>query len=142
MGKNFLDFFHEADADVFCLQGDELQAGQIDLDLPGIINYWNYARKKGYSGTALFTKKSRFLAALRNWRGEHMITKEEPLITAEFPEYYVITCYTPNSQNEACQTGLPYGVGGCVARLFKRPGRKEAGYFLRVTLMWRIRRLT
>ena len=57
VGKNFLDFFHEADADVFCLQETKLQAGQIDLQLPGYHQYWNYAEKKGYSGTALFTKK-------------------------------------------------------------------------------------
>ena len=57
VGKNFLDFFHEADADVFCLQETKLQAGQIDLELPGYHQYWNYAEKKGYSGTALFTKK-------------------------------------------------------------------------------------
>ena len=61
VGKGFLDFFKEADADVFCIQESKLQEGQIDLELPGYFQYWNYAEKKGYSGTALFCKRSRFL---------------------------------------------------------------------------------
>ena len=98
VGKNFLDFFHEADADVFCLQETKLQAGQIDLDLPGYHQYWNYAEKKGYSGTALFTKEEPLSVAYGIGVEEH--DHEGRVITAEFPEYYVITCYTPNSQNE------------------------------------------
>ena len=113
---------------------------QIDLDLPGYHQYWNYAEKKGYSGTALFTKEEPLSVAYGIGVEEH--DHEGRVITAEFPEYYVITCYTPNSQNELATTGLPYGVGGCVARLFKRPGRERSQLFSAVTLMWRIRRLT
>ena len=98
VGKNFLDFFHEADADVFCLQETKLQAGQIDLELPGYHQYWNYAEKKGYSGTALFTKKEPL--SVTYGIGVEAHDHEGRVITAEFPAYYVITCYTPNSQNE------------------------------------------
>ena len=98
VGKNFLDFFHEADADVFCLQETKLQAGQIDLELPGYHQYWNYAEKKGYSGTALFTKEEPL--SVTYGIGIEAHDHEGRVITAEFPEYYVITCYTPNSQNE------------------------------------------
>lgn len=103
VGKNFLDFFHEADADVFCLQETKLQAGQIDLDLPGYHQYWNYAEKKGYSGTALFTKEEPLSVTYGIGVEEH--DHEGRVITAEFPEYYVITCYTPNSQNELARLG-------------------------------------
>ena len=98
VGKNFLNFFHEADADVFCLQETKLQAGQIDLELPGYHQYWNYAEKKGYSGTALFTKKEPL--SVTYGIGVEAHDHEGRVITAEFPAYYVITCYTPNSQNE------------------------------------------
>ena len=98
VGKNFLDFFHEADADVFCLQETKLQAGQIDLELPGYHQYWNYAEKKGYSGTALFTKKEPL--SVTYGIGVEAHDHDGRVITAEFPAYYVITCYTPNSQNE------------------------------------------
>lgn len=98
VGKGFLDFFKEADADIFCLQETKLQQGQIDLDLPGYHQYWNYAEKKGYSGTAMFTKEEPVSVAYGIGIEEH--DREGRVITAEFPEYYVITCYTPNSQNE------------------------------------------
>lgn len=102
--KGFLDYFKEADADVFCIQESKLQEGQIDLDLPGYHQYWNYAEKKGYSGTALFTKEEPLSVAYGIGAEEH--DKEGRVIAAEFPEYYVITCYTPNSQNELAR--LPY----------------------------------
>lgn len=98
VGKGFLDYFREVDADIFCLQETKLQEGQIDLDLPGYHQYWNYAEKKGYSGTALFTKEEPLFVALGLGIPEH--DREGRVITAEFPEYYVITCYAPNSQNE------------------------------------------
>ncbi len=97
VGKGFLDIFHELDADIFCLQETKLQEGQIDLDLTGYHQYWNYAEKKGYSGTALFTKEEPISVTYGLGIEEH--DKEGRVITAEFPEYYVITCYTPNSQN-------------------------------------------
>lgn len=97
-GKGFLDFFRQADADVFCLQETKLQAGQLELDLPGYYQYWNYAEKKGYSGTALFTRQEPLSVTYGIGIPDH--DREGRVITAEFPDYYVITCYTPNSQNE------------------------------------------
>lgn len=98
VGKGFLEYFQKMDADIFCLQETKLQEGQIDLDLPGYHQYWNYAEKKGYSGTALFTKEEPIRVTYGMGIEEH--DHEGRVITAEFPEYYVITCYTPNSQNE------------------------------------------
>lgn len=97
-GKGFLDFFRQADADVFCLQETKLQAGQLELDLPGYYQYWNYAEKKGYSGTALFTRQEPLSVTYGIGIPEH--DREGRVITAEFQDYYVVTCYTPNSQNE------------------------------------------
>ena len=96
--KGFPEFFKKADADIFCLQETKLQAGQIELDLPGYHQYWNYARKKGYSGTALFTKEEPLAVTYGIDVPEH--DQEGRVITAEFPDYYVVTCYTPNSQAE------------------------------------------
>ena len=96
--KGFMDFFKEADADVFCIQESKLQAGQIDLDLPGYHQYWNYAEKKGYSGTALFTKQKPLSVTYGIGIPEH--DKEGRVITAEFADFYVVTVYTPNSQRE------------------------------------------
>ena len=97
-GKGFLDFFRQADADVFCLQETKLLAGQLELDLPGYYQYWNYAEKKGYSGTALFTRQEPLSVTYGIGIPDH--DREGRVITAEFPDYYVVTCYTPNSQNE------------------------------------------
>ena len=97
VGKGFLDFFREADANVFCIQESKLQEGQIELDLPGYHQYWNYARKKGYSGTAMFTKEEPVSVSYGIGMEEH--DTEGRVITTEFPEYYVVTCYTPNSQD-------------------------------------------
>ena len=96
--KGFLDFFNEVNADVFCLQETKLQAGQIDLQLDGYHMYWNYAEKKGYSGTALFTKEEPISVTYGLGIEEH--DKEGRVITAEFDDYYFVTCYTPNSKNE------------------------------------------
>ena len=98
MDKGFMDFFKEADADIFCLQETKLQAGQIELELPGYYQYWNYADKKGYSGTALFTKKEPLQVTYGIGVEEH--DHEGRVITAEFADYYVVTVYTPNSQRE------------------------------------------
>lgn len=98
VGKGFLDIFNELDADIFCLQETKLQAGQIDLDLHGYYQYWNYAEKKGYSGTAIFTKEEPLSVAYGIGIEEH--DKEGRVITLEFLDYYVITVYTPNSQTE------------------------------------------
>ena len=98
VGKGFLDFFKEVDADVFCIQESKMQAGQLDLDLPGYYQYWNYAEKKGYSGTAIFTKKEPM--SVVNGIGVEEHDKEGRVITLEFENYYMVTVYTPNSQNE------------------------------------------
>lgn len=96
--KGFMDFFRDVDADVFCLQETKLQEGQIALDMPGYYQYWNYAEKKGYSGTAMFTKKKPLQVTYGIGVEEH--DKEGRVITAEFEEYFVVTVYTPNSQRE------------------------------------------
>lgn len=96
--KGFLDVFKEMDADIFCLQETKLQEGQIDLDLPGYYDYWNYAQKKGYSGVALFTKEKPINVIYGLGIEKHDM--EGRVITAEFNDFYFLTCYTPNSQNE------------------------------------------
>lgn len=96
--KGFLDFFHEADADIFCVQETKLQEGQIDLKLPGYYQYWNYAVKKGYSGTAVFTKKEPMGVTYGIGMEEH--DQEGRVITLEYDSCYVVTVYTPNSQSE------------------------------------------
>lgn len=96
--KGFLDYFKSEDADIFCLQETKLQEGQIDLDLEGYHQYWNYAEKKGYSGTAIFTKKK----PLNVYYGINMEhhDKEGRVITLEFEDFFMVTVYTPNSQSE------------------------------------------
>ncbi len=98
MQKGFMDYFRQADADIFCLQETKMQAGQLELELPGYHQYWNYAEKKGYSGTALFTKKEPVKVTYGIGVEEH--DHEGRVITAEFQEYYVVTVYVPNSQRE------------------------------------------
>lgn len=97
MNKNFMEFFNEADADVFCLQETKLQEGQIEMDLPGYHQYWNYADKKGYSGTAIFTKKEPLSVTYGMGIDEH--DHEGRVITLEFDDFYFITVYVPNSQD-------------------------------------------
>ena len=104
VNKGFLDFFHSVDADAFCLQETKLQEGQISLELPGYFQYWNYAEKKGYSGTAIFVKEEPLAVFYGLGIEEH--DHEGRVITLEYPDYYLITCYTPNSQNELLR--LPY----------------------------------
>lgn len=96
--KGFLDFFGEADADIFCLQETKLQPGQLTLELPGYYQYFNSAEKKGYSGTAVFTRQEPLSVSYGIGMEEH--DHEGRVITLEFPEYYVVTVYTPNSQRE------------------------------------------
>lgn len=96
--KGFLDYFNEVNADIFCIQETKLQEGQIDLDLKEYHMYWNYAEKKGYSGTALFTKEKPISVKYGLGIEEH--DTEGRVITAEFDDYYVVTVYTPNSQDK------------------------------------------
>ena len=95
--KGFVESFKDLDADIFCLQETKLQAGQIDLDLPGYHQYWNYAEKKGYSGTAVFTKEEPISVFLGMDKAEH--DTEGRLITLEYENFYFVCCYTPNAQD-------------------------------------------
>ena len=96
MGKGFMDVFHALDADLFCLQETKLQEGQIQMDLPGYHQYWNYAEKKGYSGTAVFTKKEPLSVTYGLGIEEH--DHEGRVITLEFEDFYFVTVYTPNAK--------------------------------------------
>ena len=102
--KNFMEAFQSLDADVFCIQETKLQEGQIELALDGYYQYWNYAEKKGYSGTAIFTRQEPVAVTYGIGIEEH--DHEGRVITLEYPEYYIITVYVPNSQNELAR--LPY----------------------------------
>lgn len=94
--KGFEDYFHDENADFFCLQETKLQAGQIDLNLPDYHQFWNYAEKKGYSGTAVFAREKPL--SVSYGVGVPELDTEGRLITLEYPEFYLITCYTPNAQ--------------------------------------------
>lgn len=96
--KGFLDFFKETDADIFCLQETKLQEGQIELELEGYHQYWNYAERKGYSGTAIFTKQEPLSVSYGLGIEEH--DQEGRVLTLEFDNFYMVTVYTPNSKNE------------------------------------------
>ena len=98
MQKGFLEYFREADADVFCIQESKLQEGQVDLKTPGYHQYWNYAEKKGYSGVAIFSKAEPLNFTCGIGREEH--DKEGRVITLEYNDMYIVTVYTPNSQEE------------------------------------------
>ncbi len=98
MGKGFSDFFRQAQPDVLCLQETKMQPDQLDLDLPGYQQYWNSAEKKGYSGTALFTRIPPLSVSLGIGSPEH--DREGRAITAEFQDFFLLTCYSPNAQRE------------------------------------------
>ena len=96
VGKGFLDFFAESSADFFCLQETKLQEGQISLSTPGYGQHWNYAQKKGYSGTAIFAREEPL--SIVYGMGIEELDMEGRLITLEYPDFYLVTCYTPNAQ--------------------------------------------
>ncbi len=98
MGKNFMEDFNKLDADFFCLQETKLQAGQISLELPGYFQYWNYAEKKGYSGTVVFARLEPEAVTYGIGIEEH--DHEGRVITLTYPDFYLVTVYTPNSQRE------------------------------------------
>lgn len=104
VGKGFVDIFNELDADIFCLQETKLQAGQIELDLPGYEQYWNYAERKGYSGTAVFTRIHPLSAAYGMGIAGH--DTEGRVITLEYDKFYLVNVYTPNSKDGLAR--LPY----------------------------------
>ena len=97
-GKGFMDVFNNADADFFCIQESKMQAGQLELNMPRYHQYWNYAVKKGYSGTAIFAKEEPLNVAYGIGMEEH--DQEGRVITLEYDKFYMVTVYTPNSQNE------------------------------------------
>ncbi len=101
--KGFLDYFNELDGDIFCVQEIKLQEGQIDLELEGYHQYWNYAEKKGYSGTAIFTKEEPL--SVRYGLGIEEHDKEGRVITLEFDNFYLVNVYTPNSQRGLTRLG-------------------------------------
>lgn len=98
MGKGFMQVFESLNADIFCLNETKLQAGQIDLELPGYHQYWNYAEKKGYSGVAVFTKQEPL--SVQHGIGVSELDTEGRVLTLEFAQFYLVACYTPNSQRE------------------------------------------
>lgn len=98
VSKGFLEFFQEIDADIFCIQESKMQEGQLELELPGYHQYWNFAEKKGYSGTAVFTREEPVSVARGIGIEEH--DREGRVVTLEFDTFYLVTVYTPNSQNE------------------------------------------
>jgi len=103
MQKGFLEYFKEADADVFCIQESKLQEGQVDLKTPGYHQYWNYAEKKGYSGVAVFSKAEPLNFTCGIGKEEH--DREGRVITLEYNDMYIVTVYTPNSQEELARLG-------------------------------------
>lgn len=102
--KGFLDYFKEQDADIFCIQESKLQSGQIDLELEGYHQYWNYALKKGYSGTAVFTKEEPLTVTYGV--GDAETEDEGRIVTLEFPEFYLVNVYAPNAQRDLAR--LPF----------------------------------
>ncbi|MEG1847461.1 MAG: exodeoxyribonuclease III [Lachnospiraceae bacterium] len=96
--KGFLDYFNEVDADIFCIQESKMQEGNLVLELPGYYQYWNYAERKGYSGTAIFTKQEPL--RVQNGIGITEHDTEGRVVTLEYPDFYIITVYTPNSKQE------------------------------------------
>ena len=98
MGKGFMDFFNDQDADFFCLQETKLQAGQIEMDTPRHRDFWSYAEKKGYSGTAIFAKQEPL--SVRYGIGIPELDNEGRVVTLEYDNFFLVTCYTPNAQRE------------------------------------------
>ncbi len=121
--KGFLDYFNKVDADIFCIQESKLQEGQIDLELEGYYQYWNYAEKKGYSGTAIFTKEEPISVTYGLGIEEH--DNEGRVITVEFEEYYVITVYTPNSQRELVRLDYRMDWEDCFRNYIKGLDKKK-----------------
>ena len=115
-GKGFSDIFKQLDADFFCLQETKMQEGQLDLQFEGYKSYWNYAEKKGYSGTAIFTKHEPL--SVEYGIGIDVHDHEGRVITLEMEQFYLVCCYTPT-------LGVPHVVGGCLPQLSEALGPEE-----------------
>ena len=107
--KGFLDYFNEVNADFFCIQETKLQEGQIELELDGYYQYWNYALKKGYSGTAIFSKHKPL--SVKYGVGENEEEEEGRIITLEFEQFYLVNVYTPNSKRDLTRLELSFRMG-------------------------------
>lgn len=127
--KGFSDYFRTADADFFCIQESKLQEGQIELQLDGYYQYWNYAEKKGYSGTAVFAKKEALSAAYGIGIEEH--DHEGRVITLEYDQFYLVTVYTPNSQRELTRLSYRMRWEDAFLSYLKKLEEKKTGDFLR-----------
>ena len=127
MGKGFLAYFKDVDADIFCVQETKLQKGQIELDLEGYHQYWNYAVKKGYSGTALFTKQKPIEVTYGMGIEEH--DQEGRIITAEYEKFYLVTVYTPNSQSELARLAYRMEWEKCFLSYLKKLEEKKPVIF-------------
>ena len=125
--KGFLDYFQKADADIFCIQESKLQEGQIDLQLPGYFQYWNYAQKKGYSGTAVFTKEKPLSVNYGIGIEEH--DQEGRVIALEYGTYYFVTVYTPNSQSELARLSYRMDWEDAFLRYLKKLEQKKPVIF-------------
>ncbi len=123
VGKGFGDFFAAQDADFFCLQETKLQAGQINLDLPGYHQFWDYAQKKGYSGTAIFAKEEPI--SVTYGVGVEELDTEGRLITLEYENFYLVTCYTPNAQQGLARIGHRLKWDEAFRRHLKRLDEKK-----------------
>ena len=128
--KGFEDRFRELDADIFCLQETKCQQGQVELELPGYHQYWNYANRRGYSGTAIFTKREPLSAVYGIGIEEH--DKEGRVITLEFEEYYFVTVYTSQLPERAPPSGISYEMGRGFPGLSSETAGEETG-----DLLWR-----
>ena len=131
MEKGFMDSFRALDADVFCLQETKVQPGQVALDLPGYHQYWNYAEKKGYSGTAIFTRQEPLNVAYGLGLEEH--DHEGRVITLDMGDFYLLTVYTPNAQRELTRPGLSDAMGGRVPPLPRRSWKQKSPWCSAVT---------
>ena len=127
--KGFKEAFTALDADFFCLQETKMQAGQLDLEFEGYRSYWNYAEKKGYSGTAIFSRHEPLNVSYGLGMKEH--DKEGRVITLEMEDFFLVTVYTPQLAGRIAAAGLPDAMGRRLPRLPAPSGRAEAGRRLR-----------
>ena len=130
--KGFTDFLKKIDADVFCIQETKMQPGQLELDLSGYLQYFYSAVRKGYSGTAVFTKKKPL--QIRYGIGIEEHDQEGRVLTLEYDTFFLVNCYTPNSRKRVSKTFLSCVMGRSFSRIFKRIGENKTGYF-----MWRLK---